>query len=109
MNALMKLLAKAGVAGKGLAGQIGNIGKGGAEIIGGGSGALVGAGGKSEALKKLLMANKPGVLGAAGVGLTGGSAAYGAHEMMEDDESESIDELMEYMKKKGQKVKGYMP
>jgi hypothetical protein len=67
-------------------GQMGNLARGGKQIMTGGAGALAGSGGKAEALKGLLMANKLGV-GAVGAGAAGlAGAGYGAKEMMEDED-----------------------
>jgi hypothetical protein len=90
MQALMKALLAAGSKGKNLAGQIGNLGKGSMEIAKGGAAPLA-AGGKSEALKKLLLANKGGAAALGGAGAAGlGGAGYAA---MGDDDDE--DEILE--------------
>lgn len=95
MQALMKALMSAGVKGRKLADEAGNVMRGGKEIFEGGvtrspfgshASAIMGPGGKSDALKKLLVANKGGAAalggGAAGVG----AAGYAAADAMDDDD-----------------------
>ncbi len=82
MQALLKALSGA----KHLSGQVGNVLKGGTEIATGGSGALVGSGGKAGAIKKLLLANKGGAAALGGAGAAGiGGAGYAAAEALDDE------------------------
>lgn len=95
MAALLKALGPKAAMLKGIGSEAGNVLKGGKQIISGGEGALMGAGGKSEALKKLLMANKGGAAAlGGGAALGAGGAGYAAHEMMEDEDEGGIQGLL---------------
>lgn len=90
MQALLKSLQGA----KGLGSQLVNVLKGGKEIAVGGAGKLMPQGGKSEALKRLLMANKGGTAALGGAGAAGlGGAGYAAAEAMDDEEDDLLERL----------------
>ncbi len=116
MNSLMKLLAKAGAGGKNIIGEMGNLGRGGKEIFQGGAKSYANAkelasvatqGGKTDALKKLLMANKMGA-GALGAGAVGaGGAGIAGLEYLMDDEDDVLDDAKEEAKKRFNQLKGH--
>lgn len=87
MASLLKVLGPKAAMLKGIGAEAGNVLKGGKEIAMGGEGALMGAGGKSGALKALLSANKGGAAAlGGGAALGAGGAGYGLHEAMDDDD-----------------------
>jgi hypothetical protein len=95
MQALMKILSRAGGEGKNIIRGIGSIAKP-------AEGAAMAQGGKMGAIADLLKANKlgAGALGG-GAALGAGALGGGAAAAMGDDEEMDLEELLESLKKKG--------
>jgi hypothetical protein len=94
LSTLMKVLQKTGGQGKNIMASLG-------DIMNPASRAMVGEGGKMGAIKNVLKANPMGAGAIGGTAALGGAgAAYGAHELMEDDEPD-LESILANLKKKG--------